>query len=146
MPCASNLLLKISSDGSSAASLGTCSSHSYLRLTPPSCVQNALLWVCRGLGDLLMSLLSALKHLAWKTSCASLQASLLQAAPSERPRGAWERAALCRVLPRRRRVLASFDTLKRATAWCQQGQAGPGPSLEQERFAEVVTGLNLLNR
>lgn len=85
-----------------------------------------------------MSLLSALKHLAWKTSCASLQASLLQAAPSERPRG--------RVLPRRRRVLASFDTLKRATAWCQQGQAGPGPSLEQERFAEVVTGLNLLNR
>lgn len=138
MPCASNLLLKISSDGSSAASLGTCSSHSYLRLTPPSCVQNALLWVCRGLGDLLMSLLSALKHLAWKTSCASLQASLLQAAPSERPRG--------RVLPRRRRVLASFDTLKRATAWCQQGQAGPGPSLEQERFAEVVTGLNLLNR
>lgn len=85
-----------------------------------------------------MSLLSALKHLAWKTSCASLQASLLQAAPSERPRG--------RVLPRRRRVLASFDTLKRATAWCHQGQAGPGPSLEQERFAEVVTGLNLLNR
>lgn len=57
--------------------------------------------------------------------------SLLQAVLSHQPHGAQEPAALG--LLRMRRVLASCDTLKHATAQCRQDWAGLSPSLEQER-------------